>query len=135
MEELKLKLTDMAHGGTAVGHDENKRPIFVPFGIPGELVRVDVTQDKERFARAELKAVVRSSPSRVEPRCQHFGVCGGCQWQHMSYDAQLLAKQAIVSDQMQRIKRRHIGNCVNCAAIFQDKLAQHLVRFAGGTRC
>ena len=103
MEELKLKLTDMAHGGTAVGHDENKRPIFVPFGIPGELVRVDVTQDKERFARAELKAVVRSSPSRVEPRCQHFGVCGGCHFQHMAYDSQLRAKQDVVRDQLKRI--------------------------------
>ena len=103
MTELTLELTIMAHGGAAMGRDENGRPIFVPFTIPGETVRVRLTTEKRHFARAELVDVLQPSPDRAELRCPHFGECGGCHFQHMTYDAQLKAKQVVVGDQMQRI--------------------------------
>ena len=103
METLTLQLTDMAHGGDALGRDENGRVIFLPYTIPGERVRVEVVEDKQRFAHARLLEIVEASPQRVEPRCPHFGVCGGCQWQHIDYKAQLHYKQEIVRDQLQRI--------------------------------
>jgi 23S rRNA (uracil1939-C5)-methyltransferase len=103
METLTLKLSGMAHGGSAVGRDKDGRPIFVPYAIPGERVRVRLTAQKQNFARAELLELLEASPERVEPPCPHFGVCGGCHLQHMSYASQLRAKQDVVRDQLQRI--------------------------------
>ncbi|MCP4425102.1 MAG: class I SAM-dependent RNA methyltransferase [Chloroflexi bacterium] len=103
MRELTLKLTIMAHGGAAMGRDENGRPTFVPYTIPGETVRAGLTTEKRHFARAELLDVLEPSPDRIEPRCAHFGTCGGCHFQHMRYEAQLEHKRIIVGDQLQRI--------------------------------
>ncbi|MBK7219002.1 MAG: hypothetical protein IPH95_18600 [Candidatus Promineofilum sp.] len=103
MTELTLTLTDMAHGGLALGRDKSGRAVFVPFAIPGETVRVRPPRPGDRAARAELLAVVRPSPDRVEPRCRHFGVCGNCAFQHMSYESQLRAKMAVVRDQLSRV--------------------------------
>ncbi len=103
MTELTLQLTIMAHGGAAMGRDEDGRPIFVPFAIPGETVRAQLTTEKRHFARADLLEVLEPSPDRVEARCPHFGTCGGCHFQHMRYDAQLKHKQIVVGDQLQRI--------------------------------
>jgi 23S rRNA (uracil1939-C5)-methyltransferase len=94
----------MAHGGSALGRHEG-RVIFVPYAIPGELVRVRLTEEHTRWARAELVEVVRPSPHRVEPPCPYFGPdrCGGCQFQHIDYDAQVRFKQEVVADQLARI--------------------------------
>jgi 23S rRNA (uracil1939-C5)-methyltransferase len=94
----------MAHGGAAVGRYSGKA-VFVPFGIPGETVRAEITQDKGRYARARLVEVLQPSPDRVIPRCPHFGACGGCQWQHMAYLAQLRFKEQLVRDAFARIGR------------------------------
>ena len=98
----ELELTAMTHGGKAIGRHEG-RPIFVPFGVPGERVRVRITQDKRSYAFAEVEAVLDPSPERVTPRCPHFGVCGGCHWQHIDYAAQLRFKRDVVVEQMARI--------------------------------
>ena len=103
MNELTLTLTDMAHGGLALGRDRAGKPVFVPFAIPGETVRVRPARPDARFPRAELLAVVRPSPDRVSPRCRHFGVCGNCHFQHMAYAAQLRAKEAAARDQLERV--------------------------------
>jgi 23S rRNA (uracil1939-C5)-methyltransferase len=103
MKELTLKLTGMAHGGFAMGRDKNGRPVFVPYAIPGERVRVRLPEENRRFARVELVGVIDSAPDRVSPRCRHFGVCGNCHFQHMNYQAQLQAKEAVVRDQLVRV--------------------------------
>jgi 23S rRNA (uracil1939-C5)-methyltransferase len=100
--QLTLSLSDMAYGGDAVGRFEGKA-IFVPYAIPGETVRVQVVTDKGRFARARLLDVLTPSPRRVTAPCPHFGVCGGCHWQHVNYPAQLEYKRSIVLSQLQRI--------------------------------
>lgn len=101
-KQLNVQLTSMAHGGEAVGHYEGKA-IFVPYGIPGESVRVEIVQDKGRFAHARLLEVLSASPHRVQPPCPYFGVCGGCHWQHVAYAAQLEYKRSIIQTQLQRI--------------------------------
>jgi 23S rRNA (uracil1939-C5)-methyltransferase len=103
MTDLTLTLSIMAHGGAAMGRDENGRPIFVPYTIPGETVRARLTDEKRHYARAGLLEIIEPSPDRVEPRCPHFGVCGGCHFQHMTYEAQLRTKRTVVTDQLQRI--------------------------------
>jgi 23S rRNA (uracil1939-C5)-methyltransferase len=103
MSELTLTLTDMAHGGLALGRDRGGRAVFVPLVIPGETARVRVPDDRRGFARAELLAVVEPSPERVAPRCRHFGICGNCHFQHMTYAAQTQAKEAAARDQLTRV--------------------------------
>ncbi|MBM4430189.1 MAG: 23S rRNA (uracil(1939)-C(5))-methyltransferase RlmD [Chloroflexi bacterium] len=101
-KQIVVQLTDMAHGGESVGRYEGKA-IFVPYGIPGESVRVEIVRDRGRFAQARMLEVLSASPHRVQPPCPHFGTCGGCHWQHLHYRAQLEHKQAIVRAQLQRI--------------------------------
>lgn len=103
-EQLELTLTDIANGGAALGRDTQKRVIFVPGTIPGERVRVEIVEDKGRFAQGRLLEVLEPvAGRRVAPRCIHFGTCGGCTFQHIDYKAQLQYKQDIVRDQFQRI--------------------------------
>lgn len=103
-EPFELELTAMAHGGDALGRHEG-RVVFVPYTIPGEVARVRITDDKERFAHAVPLDIVTPSPDRVEPPCPHFGPgrCGGCQLQHVAYERQLIIKQNVVRDQLERI--------------------------------
>lgn len=105
MTPLKIStihLHDISHGGDAVGELDGKT-IFVPLGIPGETVRVTITEDHPRYANARLVEVLEPSPQRVAPSCPHFGQCGGCHWQHIAYPYQLELKQRIVSAQLKRI--------------------------------
>ncbi|MCA9987919.1 MAG: class I SAM-dependent RNA methyltransferase [Anaerolineales bacterium] len=102
-EQLTLTLTGMAHGGSALGRDENGRVIFVPLGIPGETVRVEIRQDKNRYAQGRLLEVLTPAASRVEPRCPHFGICGNCHLQHIAYATQLELKHQVVVDQLNRL--------------------------------
>lgn len=104
MDAFTLRLTGIAHGGAALGRHEG-RVIFVPYAIPGETVRVEITEDKGHHAFASLLEVVEPSPERVAPPCPYFGPtgCGGCQWQHVAYPAHLRFKAAIVADQLARI--------------------------------
>ncbi len=104
LETFTLQLTTIAHGGAALGRHEG-RVVFVPYALPGETVRVEITEDKGRYAFARLLEVLEPSPDRVAPRCPYFGPpgCGGCQWQHVAYEAQLRFKAQIVADQLARI--------------------------------
>jgi 23S rRNA (uracil1939-C5)-methyltransferase len=97
-----LTLTSIAHGGPALGRHEGK-VIFVHYALPGETVRVEITDDRGRYAFARLLEVVAAAPERAEPPCPHFGLCGGCQWQHIAYAAQLRFKREIVADQLARL--------------------------------
>lgn len=86
-----------------MGRLPDGRAVFVPYGLPGEWVRVRLVEEKRGHARAELVSVLRPSPERIEPRCAHFGVCGGCHYQHLPYERQLAAKTAILREQLERI--------------------------------
>lgn len=103
-ESFELVPFAMAHGGSALGSHEG-RIVFVPFGIPGERVRVEIVEDKGRYTRARILEVVEPSPDRADPPCPHFGpgLCGGCHFQHIDYAAQLRFKRDVVIDQLTRI--------------------------------
>lgn len=79
--------------------------VFVPFVALGEAVEAEVTELKKRYARAKLLRVVVPSPDRVEPACRYFGECGGCQYQHLAYSAQLGLKHKQIGDLFERIGR------------------------------
>lgn len=101
---FELELTAMANGGSAIGRHQG-RAVFVPYTLPGERVRVRITEERGRVAFAEGVTLVEASTDRVYPVCAHFGPnrCGRCQWQHISYEAQLLLKQDVLADQLSRI--------------------------------
>ncbi len=103
MKPITLDLIEMANGGSAVARGKKKLTIFVPYGIAGEKVQATIISQKNDHARAEIVQVLRPSPDRIEPGCEYFGVCGGCHYQHMRYEAQLRTKKDIVLDQMERI--------------------------------
>ena len=102
--QIRLELSGMAHGGEALGRHEGK-VYFVPFGIPGEAVEIEVTEDHGSYARGRIRQILTPSPERVPPPCPHFGACGGCHLQHIAYEAQLRYKTEIVRDQLRRIGR------------------------------
>jgi len=104
MKTISVELTTMAHGGDALGRHEGK-VVFVPYAIPGETVRAQITDDRGHYAFARLVEVLEPSPERTEPPCPYFGAgkCGGCQWQHIGYEAQLRLKREILVDQIERI--------------------------------
>jgi 23S rRNA (uracil1939-C5)-methyltransferase len=77
--------------------------LFVQGAVPGDRVRARVTAVKSSFAEARTLAVLEQSPLRVTPRCPHFGVCGGCTWQHVTYEAQCAFKRQHVIDALERI--------------------------------
>jgi len=100
---FEIQLDKLTYGGDAMGRLPDGRAVFVPFGLPGERVRIRLVQEKKNFARAELLNVVEPSPQRIAAKCKHFGECGGCHYQNMPYETQLEAKIEILQDQLQRI--------------------------------
>ncbi len=102
--ELTLQIDSIAYGGAGVGRAGGK-VYFVPFTVPGEQVRVKVVRRQKRFCEARLLSVEVAAAERVEPRCKHFGICGGCAYQHVPYAQQLLWKADQVRELLQRVGR------------------------------
>jgi 23S rRNA (uracil1939-C5)-methyltransferase len=103
-EELEVRVDSLAYGGNGVGR-LNGFVVFVRGGLPGDLVRARVTKVKRGFAEAFAEAVLEPSSSRVQAPCRHFGVCGGCRFQDLAYEAQAAAKEQQVRDALARIGR------------------------------
>jgi tRNA/tmRNA/rRNA uracil-C5-methylase (TrmA/RlmC/RlmD family) len=97
-----VTIQDIAFGGEGVARIEDF-VIFVPFVALGEKVEIELTEVKKRFGRAKLLRIIEASPDRVQPLCQYFGDCGGCQYQHIAYEAQLAMKHKQIGDLFQRL--------------------------------
>lgn len=108
-DQLTLTVEDLAFGGEGVCRVQDPScpnesfVVFVSFVIPGEKIILEITEVKKQYARGKLLKVLEVSAERVKPRCKHFGICGGCQYQHISYEAQLRYKQKQIQDIFQRI--------------------------------
>ena len=100
---LTIRLEKLVYGGDALGRISEGRAVFVPFGLPGELVKVRIVDEKRGHVRAELVEVLEASTERIPPKCKHFGLCGGCAYQQIPYPAQLRYKTDILRDQLVRI--------------------------------
>ncbi len=107
-EMVSLQIESIAAGGDGVGRS-NGLVVFVPRTAPGDVVTARIA-GRATFARGTLRSIARPSPVRVDPPCPHYtrDRCGGCQIQHMSYDAQLRAKQRIIHDAIERIGKRAV---------------------------
>ena len=110
MKDISLQVGDVievtteriAYGGDAVAR-HGGLAIFIPFAAPNERLRIRIVELKRNYARAAIEDVLAPSASRRAPVCEHFGDCGGCQLQHMTYEAQLEAKAAFVRDALKRV--------------------------------
>jgi len=96
-----LEIEKPIYGGAFLGRAEGKA-VFVPLALPGEQARVRVVEEKRGYATAEIEERLTAAPERVAATCPHFGACGGCQYQHANYDAQLRFKQAILRETLER---------------------------------
>ncbi|MDO8915719.1 MAG: 23S rRNA (uracil(1939)-C(5))-methyltransferase RlmD [Coriobacteriia bacterium] len=100
---MKLTIDSLAHGGDGVARAEDGRAVFVTGACPGDVVSAVVTEEHDRYLRATVVEVLEPSPERRRPPCPYFGECGGCQWQHVSHAAQVVAKRQAVIDALTRI--------------------------------
>ncbi len=97
-----ITITDVAAEGKALCR-VNEMVVFVPWAVPGDVVDLQVVRKKRSYCEAKIIRFIKESPLRQKPRCQHFGICGGCKWQNLPYSEQLAAKARQVSDQLTRI--------------------------------
>jgi 23S rRNA (uracil1939-C5)-methyltransferase len=97
-----VKIEKLVYGGEGLAHHSGST-VFVPFVLPEERVTIEPVEQKKKFVRARLERVLEASPERVEPRCQHFGDCGGCDYQHFSYENQLRYKSGILRETLRRL--------------------------------
>ncbi|MBU2651103.1 MAG: 23S rRNA (uracil(1939)-C(5))-methyltransferase RlmD [Bacteroidetes bacterium] len=97
-----LEILDAGSEGKAVGRFEN-RVVFVPYAVPGDVCDIMVIKSKNNYMEGRVDAIKHYSDKRMDPRCIHFGVCGGCKWQNMQYQHQLFYKQKQVEDNLRRI--------------------------------
>ncbi len=99
-----VTITDVAAEGNALTR-VNDMVVFVPFGAPGDVVDIKLDKKKKSYAEGHIDRMISPSDIRVTPPCEHFGVCGGCRWQHLPYDFQLKCKQRQVTDALERIAK------------------------------
>lgn len=99
-----LEITSVAAEGKALARS-GEMVVFIPYGAPGDVADVKLDKKKHSYAEGHIEKLVKPSPIRVEPFCEHFGVCGGCKWQHLPYSEQLRWKQQQVEDALRRIAK------------------------------
>ena len=97
-----ITITDVAAEGKSLARVDDK-VIFVPFTVPGDVVDLQITKKKHKYCEARVLRFIEYSNVRAIPRCEHFGICGGCKWQNLPYEEQLKAKKKQVFDQLTRI--------------------------------
>jgi 23S rRNA (uracil1939-C5)-methyltransferase len=96
-----LRIEKPIYGGAFLARVAGKA-VFVPLALPGEQIQARIVDDKRGYATAEAEEILEPSPQRVAPLCPHFGACGGCQYQHAQYAAQLTYKQEILRETLER---------------------------------
>lgn len=104
-----VKIEAVAAEGKSLAHVDGT-VVFVEFAVPGDIVNVKVTKKKKNYMEGFILEIVKPSEDRLQPFCEHFGICGGCRWQPLPYDMQLKAKQQQVWDQLVRIGHLEIPN-------------------------
>ena len=102
MPTIDVTIEKLIYGGEGLAHHEGST-VFVPFVLPSELVAVSPVERKKKFVRARVEKVLTPSPTRAVPPCPHFGTCGGCDYQHIPYEAQLAFKTEILRETLRRL--------------------------------
>lgn len=123
-----LSVFDIAEEGKGVARADDL-VVFIEKAIPGDVVDAAVYKKKKKFAEAKIANLITPSPDRVVAFCEHFGVCGGCKWQHMNYGAQLKYKQKSVLDALQRLAGLEVGHAESILPSVQDKYYRNKLEY------
>ncbi len=99
-----VEILDVAAEGNSIARVDDM-VVFIPFGAPGDIADVKIDRKKRSYAEGHIERLTQPSPIRVEAKCEHFTLCGGCRWQHLPYEFQLKCKQKQVEDALQRIAK------------------------------
>ena len=130
-----LRVTALASDGDGIARLASGRVVFVEGAVPGDLVALGPIREHKKLLRAKIAEIVEASPDRVEPRCAHFGHCGGCVWQHVRYEAQLEAKRQNVRAALERIGGLRLTRDVELVASpddYQYRARTRVVEVPGG---
>lgn len=123
-----ILITDIAEGGKGVGKTD-ELVLFVEKAVPGDVVSVELFKKKKNFAEAKVTELISPSEHRTEPFCPHFGVCGGCKWQHMTYDAQLQFKQKSVLDALERLGKVDVSESEGILPSYETRYYRNKLEF------
>ena len=99
---MDITIEKLIYGGEGLAHHDGST-VFVPFVLPTERVAVETVEQKKKFVRGRVEQILQAAPERVAARCPHFGICGGCDYQHIPYEAQLQFKAEILRETLRRI--------------------------------
>jgi 23S rRNA (uracil1939-C5)-methyltransferase len=116
-DSFRLHIDSLAHGGAGVGRTPEGEAVFVQGVCPGDVVEAEIVTDHGRWAEARLVEVLEPSEDRRTPPCPYFGECGGCQWQHVSHEAQATSKRRIVADAFRRIGKLPDMEVLECVSV------------------
>lgn len=127
-QEIDLRIDSLTNLGAGVGRVDGW-VVFVPYALPGELVRTRIFRNDKNHSQGDLVEVLEKSPDRVEPGCPLFGECGGCQYQHLSYDKQLAWKTRQIKELLKHMasEEREVNPCESTEQIwnYRSKITPH----------
>jgi len=123
-----ITIIDIAEEGKGVGK-AGELVLFVEKAVPGDIADIDVYRSKKNFGEGRIAKLKQASPYRTQPFCEHFGTCGGCKWQHMTYEAQLKFKQKSVADALTRIAKIDIEGMLQIIPSPEDKYYRNKLEY------
>ncbi|MGH7474188.1 MAG: class I SAM-dependent RNA methyltransferase, partial [Candidatus Methylomirabilales bacterium] len=100
---LELSVSGLAFRGHGIARTSDGQVVFLPYAVPGDVVRARIVESKGDYLRGAIEQIEKPGADRVSPPCRHFGRCGGCQWLHLTDEAQLYWKADILRDQLARL--------------------------------
>lgn len=133
--EVDLWVEKLAFGGQALGRMDDGLVVFVDHGLPGQHARVRITRKKRQFAAGYVVEILSQSPHYVEPFCPHFGICGGCRWQHLRYEEQLRWKHRHVLEALQHLAGVKGATVLSAIASPQSIWYRNKMEFTFSHRC
>ena len=129
-----VEITGVAAEGKSIAR-VNDLVVFIPYGAPGDVADIKLDKKKHSYAEGHIERIIKPSDVRIEPFCQHFGVCGGCKWQHMPYSEQLKHKQQQVKDAMERIAKIPIPEINPILGSANTKFYRNKLEYTFSNKC
>ena len=123
-----ITVIDIAEEGKGIGKAD-EFVLFIEKAVPGDIADVQVYRSKKNFGEAKIINIKKPSEHRVTPFCSHFGTCGGCKWQHMTYDAQLQFKQKSVADALSRLGKIDVSGIMPIVPSPEDRYYRNKLEF------
>jgi 23S rRNA (uracil1939-C5)-methyltransferase len=126
----QIEMTGIADRGRAIGRTDEGMVVFVEDAVPGDVVDVELFKEKSGYAEGRAVQIRKFSEDRVSPFCEHFGICGGCKWQNLSYEAQVQQKELVVKNAMLRIGKTVIKQFLPIVPCEENRFYRNKLEFA-----